>query len=516
MSAPVALTTRRSIHPNDLLRPAFILFIIFLTCGIAFSVETTMEAVMGAMASFCAVLAVMPMLVKRKYCAFEPATVVLSVVLFSVTAKIWMIFAFDNTSSHIQKRLLLGNDTSVLFDGLVVMVIALGAFSLGYLIRTPNFRLKHLLMADSHSWHNGRLIAISLLLCLFGLVFFALFVQSIGFRIGDQLSAKRFVEEGTGSGNRMFDMSYYYYRLAAFVKFAFYLLFVDLLARRRSWISLQGMLMIGSGLLSAMIPLFLNNRAGFALLILDAIVILYFLRPKLVIPACVLGGLVIFAGFFVLLAARKGDDQTLTVEAIVEETLGGRDLMDITKTAHIVQAVPERLEYRYGETLWGWLAAPIPRSVWPGKPMWSERGTYLMHAVYGDMLGYGGVPPGLVAELYWNLGWYGVIIGMFVMGVAIHLLFKGFNAYRDRQTAVLIYAIILNRLVLFSFGNDLGTGIVKTTLDLLPLMVFIFIVAKRKGSPLYGGYGLEYRDEIPPIETSATTAAPNTPSAQAT
>jgi len=506
MSSPTALRTRRAIHPSDLLRPAFVLFIVFASCGIAFSIETAMEAVMGAIASLCAIIAIMPMVLKRRYCAFEPATVVLSVVLFSVTAKIWMIFTFDNTSSHIQKRLLLGNDTTILFGGLVVMLGALAAFCIGYLIRTPDMRLSRLFMAESYRWHNGKLIAVSLLLTLFGLLFFALFIQSIGFRAGDQLSAKRFVQEGTGSGNRMFDVSYYYYRLAAFVKFAFYLTFVDMLARGRKWMSLQGALMVLSGLLSAMIPLFLNNRAGFALLILDAIVILYFLRPKLVVPAVLLGGLVIFAGFFVLLAARKGEEHTLTVESIVEETLGGRDLMDITKTAHIVRAVPESLEYRYGETLWGWIAAPIPRSVWPGKPMWSERGTYLMHAIYGDMLGYGGVPPGLVAELYWNLGWYGVIIGMFVIGVVIRLLFNGFIKYRDRPSAVLIYAIILNRFVLFSFGNDLGTGIVKTALDVLPLMILILFIAKYQRQIPYGTYGQEYQEVMIDASNASNTA----------
>ena len=164
---------RRMIHPRDYLRLLFIGVVAMLTIGMGFAIETRTEAVMAGMALLCGLLMMMPMLSKRHYCAFEPATVVLAVVLFSVTAKVWMIFALDNSSAHVQGKLLLGHDTSVLHKGLLVMAVGIFCYSVGYPLSLPRLRIDWLFLADRDEWHNGRLLLGGLAIAGSAAVFFA-------------------------------------------------------------------------------------------------------------------------------------------------------------------------------------------------------------------------------------------------------------------------------------------------------------------------------------------------------
>ena len=480
-SLPMEPTQKsRGLDSSDMIRIGSVISLVTAGLFMSFIIENQTEAIMVCLAVLCGLLAMIPMLSKRRYCAFEPATVLVALTLFCITAKVWMILGLDNTSTHVQRRLLLGYDSSVLHKGLWAALVAILCFSIGYTLRLPRVGGKLLYLPNFDRWDHRRLLLLSIVICSVAAVSLVLFAREVGFQIGDSLVGKRFAEEGVGGAERMFRLSYYYYRLAALAKFAFYLSLGDLLARKGRWLSLHGAIVVFAGLQSIAVSAFISNRAGIALLLLDAIVIIYFLRPRFVVPTVLLSSVIVSVLFFVVLASRKAETNDLSVGSIVEETIGGRDLMDISKTAHIINAVPSKLDYAYGETLWGWIAAPIPSSIWPGKPMWSARGVYLMHGVYGDMLGYTGMPPGLIAELYWNLGWYGIIFGMLTMGIMCQWMFRAFQPFQDRVSCVVIYALVLNRLVLFSLGNDLGTGIVKTALDIVPLAVCILLISKRR------------------------------------
>ena len=106
--------------------------------------------------------------------------------------------------------------------------------------------------------------------------------------------------------------------------------------------------------------------------------------------------------------------------------------------------------------------------------MWAERGAYLMMHVFGDKHGRSGMPPGLIAEFYWNFGTAGVIAGMFFMGMLFRQVYVIFAPYRGNPTCVVIYTVIVTRLTIFSIGNDFGTGFLKVGLDLVPLVAMLF------------------------------------------
>jgi hypothetical protein len=477
---PVRSGRGKSLGLTTWMRLAAFASVIVTGVLMSIAVRSNGEAIVATLAILCSLVALVPLLVRRPFDLFEPATAIFALVMFCVTAKTWMILAFDQSSDHVQDRLLLGYDPTVLIPGLWAMLIGLIALVIGYMVPWPAPRMATRWLQQSQQWNGPRLQLTCLVLLGVSALSFLLFIRWTGTSLGnpEELSAKRFAEQGSGGSGRLFQLGYYLYRLAAFCKFPFYLALVDLIARRRSWVSLHGMIIIVAGIFSIGVPIFINNRAGIALLLLDVLVILYYLRRSAVLPYLTVSfslGLVLLCGMLML---RKQNNE-FTFVTLLEETLGGRDLMDISKTSHIIQAVPQTIEYQMGETLWGWVAAPVPRSIWPGKPLWAERGVYLMHKVYGNMVGYSGIPPGLVAELYWNLGWYGVVFGMLTLGVVLRVGHQTFLPMRHVPVAVLVYALIVNRFVLFSLGNDLGTGIVKTGLDIVPLAFLLLWLSKR-------------------------------------
>jgi hypothetical protein len=184
-----------------------------------------------------------------------------------------------------------------------------------------------------------------------------------------------------------------------------------------------------------------------------------------------------------MLAARVksvGKDET-GVQKIVQKTICGRNMLDVAKFCHVSNGVPKKMEYRNGEMLYAWLAAPIPFSYWPDKPKWANQGLTLNQKIFDYRGSVSGCPPGLMGELYWNFGLTGTLFGLFFAGLVYRQIYASFYPHRFNPTSILIYTMIFSRFFLFSIANDLGTGIVKAGLDLVPVyatLLFIGMVCK--------------------------------------
>ena len=181
-----------------------------------------------------------------------------------------------------------------------------------------------------------------------------------------------------------------------------------------------------------------------------------------------------------MLASRSTSDTESPVGEVMKKTLTGRNMLDIAKTCHIINGVPKKMEFRNGEMLYAWMFAPIPKSYWPEKPMWANKGVYLNQHIFGYKGDRSGCPPGLIAELYWDFGKWGVWIGLFIGGILLRQLYVGFSRHANNMTSVLIYTMIISRFVMFWLGMDLGTGIVKAALDVMPLLVLVHFFGMRR------------------------------------
>jgi hypothetical protein len=108
----------------------------------------------------------------------------------------------------------------------------------------------------------------------------------------------------------------------------------------------------------------------------------------------------------------------LFLEGLVMTSMrfSGLDLATI-----IVRDTPDRVPFQGGWTIGYVFMAYIPRVLWPGKPLLSIGQWVTDH--------YGGGPgirsqtgPTWVGELFFNFGWSGVVLGMFLLGMYFRVL----------------------------------------------------------------------------------------------
>jgi oligosaccharide repeat unit polymerase len=171
----------------------------------------------------------------------------------------------------------------------------------------------------------------------------------------------------------------------------------------------------------------------------------------------------------------------LTGQEVVETLVANQNLLGIDKTAHIINAVPNKLPYEYGSTLLLWLVAPIPRTMWKQKPIISAgeiigQKLYEPHFVQAT----GGVPPGILAELYWNFGWMGVFGGMFLLGCFLKLLYQSFRTELSKNKNILV--IYLPFLVVFSFaipGANFSGAIIGLLTKIFPSVILLWCIRTR-------------------------------------
>jgi hypothetical protein len=84
----------------------------------------------------------------------------------------------------------------------------------------------------------------------------------------------------------------------------------------------------------------------------------------------------------------------------------------------IVSRVGRDVPMEYGYTLQPVVTAFIPRLIWPGKP--DVQTGRLMNKVFNlSPVEDTYISPSHIGELYWNFGWSGVVVGMFLFGLLL-------------------------------------------------------------------------------------------------
>jgi hypothetical protein len=102
-------------------------------------------------------------------------------------------------------------------------------------------------------------------------------------------------------------------------------------------------------------------------------------------------------------------------EHLMSTTFAGGDLGYAMWLRVAMMNFPARHPYLYGQSYYRLLFAPIPRFVWPTKPLNTQR--VFAQVVEPSAAATGlTLPPGLVGDMYINFGYLGVL-GMFVLGV---------------------------------------------------------------------------------------------------
>lgn len=125
------------------------------------------------------------------------------------------------------------------------------------------------------------------------------------------------------------------------------------------------------------------------------------------------------------------------------------------------------IDYLYGSNLINIIYAPIPRSIWPEKPIIEDSGI-VGKALMGD--NYWGLPPGPYGLAFFNFGFFGVIIAAFFVGFIIYKLYYKFVLNHSKKYVGQIFYL----LTVTSFFSFFST---RSQIDIL-WYIGMFVIIK--------------------------------------
>ena len=421
-------------------------------------------------------------LASKNYDLISPWTLVLGAVYISCGLRGLFLSLDIEGSRSTQALFLLGNSPEAYYLAAVLFMIGLGGFTAAYMLaglnRRPRVRIP---FGFSKSLDPGR-TTVAVLACAFiGFVAFLIFARSTGGLDLTSISAKRTTINGTNlsSDYQSFGISRV---LASLAGVAFWVQLAAYCTRgqRHGLGTWRGVWVLVLFLNAVLLPIYASSRATLAEIIFGAIVIEVCLaktrvRPRALVAVALVA--IVSLSWLTMVRAAHGDRTSLT--QLNFQTLGDtfvltRTFSDVAGTGNIINAVPNKLPYANGSTITAWLFAPIPRSVWPTKPIISA-GPQVGFAVYGS--DKSGVPPGLVAESYWNFGTLGVFILPLVCGWAIrrfHDMWSPFTRASPAATLVIISVTLPAGLDIMS--GSIGSApfqAVERLVLLVPILLFI-------------------------------------------
>jgi len=206
---------------------------------------------------------------------------------------------------------------------------------------------------------------------------------------------------------------------------------------------------------SMIIPLISSSRLELAYLFIFITIFIHYYIRKIPTRTIVVLGVFLLATLTILGELRRtqgsyyGGEVEFGAHRIIEQTVGRAYFMDIGKTSAIVAAFPKDLDYLHGESLLKIFIAPIPRSLWPDKPLLALNKFVEDEVLQRDTSS--GVPPGFVGEMYMNFGYFGVIVGNLLVGIFMSIIYsKISNNNRNVNGVMLIIITVLTAMTLYT------------------------------------------------------------------
>lgn len=146
------------------------------------------------------------------------------------------------------------------------------------------------------------------------------------------------------------------------------------------------------------------------------------------------------------------------------------------------KAIPANSDYQFGHTYFVQLVNPVPRFLWPDKPI-GDSGLMLaelQQAVTADGTAYLTVSPGLLGEMHWNFGLPGIAVISWILGYFA----KSWDRVRvlARQSLLAFTVFAAGLAIIFMSGRSLNMATLYGMLSLFGMLIF-FSSRRRKQVP---------------------------------
>lgn len=148
-----------------------------------------------------------------------------------------------------------------------------------------------------------------------------------------------------------------------------------------------------------------------------------------------------------------------------------------------MQIIPGVYGYHPGNSVVTLLARPIPHLLWAGKPRSSDQvlNRELFGAI-GYQIGDAGVAYSAVGDFFYDSGFAGVVLGMFLVGAAFRLAWEYWRRNQSSEWARISFALLLPFTVVLLRGNlqDSGTRALFVLAPALLVAPLAALVSRRR------------------------------------
>lgn len=373
-----------------------------------------------------------------------------------------------------------GQSSIDLVGDALLYALAIGLVGIGYWASFKSFFTRtrartFLLRVTMSRPHRARIICLLIGVCSLGVLF--LFAQATGGFDPANLSAKRAIRlhenESSGFENLL--------RMFSDVALPAAALHLGLRPRQRLGIWRSGnVLLFALALLPAV---YASSRSD---LVVTAVILLAVQR-LVGVPTrrwlTVVMVLVVLGLFTFVSSVRSSPGSTYAlVSPVSMETLDSlainRNMLDYTRLANLRIALEYGwTDFQLGRNYLAPFLAPIPRALWPSKPLISP-GLDFAREVYGSD-SQGGIPPDGPTELYWNFG----LAGMLVLAPLAGAVLGAMEAWMRRRSvgnAGWYFYLLGPFLVTYRWVTISLTHAVTLTLQTMVIAALVFALAGGK------------------------------------
>lgn len=222
-----------------------------------------------------------------------------------------------------------------------------------------------------------------------------------------------------------------------------------------------------------------GNKSTLFVFALALTALYHYLHRRLTLTQLGMGGVILvlvltcyqllFREYLVLGELRTVDTSTITPGLVydVVDVEVQADLIQLQALTFLVDRMPQDLPFQYGKTYLSLVTMPIPRGLWPEKPI-AATGTFTV-AFWPDLLNAGtSLPPGLIGELYMNFGAPGCFVGMAVLGYSIRRLSRNALGCARHPLQITRYCVLV-ALIPHYIRGEIGVPTVMYATFAFPL-----------------------------------------------
>lgn len=362
----------------------------------------------------------------------------------------------------------------------ILILISFVTLILGYLSCKKMYIIKNFNLLNDE-WNKNRYIQITLILLIISYLSLYFFVQSNGGFLSGIISAARGVSDTLQDTNPQG-----YLRLLSSLGFINIFLTLSWLKKSKK-LKFYSLLIFILSLIGFLIFNFFVSQRGAVVFVFVQIVAFnyYTSKNKISVKSLVIFAFIALSLFEIMSIFRYNKEFDVnnigfSVIKKFEPAILTISFIDISKTAHIIDAIPEKLPYAFGSTYITFLYAPIPRSIWKSKPVVNVD-NIVGQKVYGSKyFGAGGTPAGLIAEAYWNFWLFGILIIPFIIGYILKYIENTFLYYKNKINVIIIYITCFMFLGLSFMGSSFSSTIVGFLKLFLPILFILIYISKQK------------------------------------